>query len=210
MKRDECICFRLVLFFFLELSASFAGVWNVPGKADPLEMFIQAVVEQASYTKTYDPSYVKLAYPNGDVPQHTGVCSDVIIRGLRKIGFDLQKEIHEDMKKHFSVYPKTWGLKKTDSNIDHRRVLNLMCFFTRKKWGLPISEKPSDFLPGDIVAWRLTNGLPHIGVVSSSQEVLSGNYLMVHNIGLGVQIEDVLFGWKIIGHFRLPSSFLRH
>ena len=206
-KKNETNSCKFVSFFlgllFLVTSSGYSQ--DVFDQADLLGTFIRAVERQAGVTTAYDPSYVKIPYPNGDVPLHTGVCSDVIIRGLRSVGFDLQKAVHEDMKTHFSQYPKTWGLKKTDTNIDHRRVLNLMCFFKRKKWNLPVSKIGADYHPGDIVAWRLSSGLPHIGVVSS-QDAPSGGTLMVHNIGLGVQLEDVLFGWEILGHYRFPST----
>lgn len=167
-----------------------------------LTVLIAAAVEQSGVTTSYDPAYVKLPYPNGDLPINTGVCSDVLIRAFRKIGLDLQKTIHEDMVKHFQKYPKAWGLRKPDANIDHRRVLNLMCFFKRKGWEIPISTRQQDYLPGDIVAWRLDNNLPHIGLVTDQVGPLSGNHLLCHNIGQGVQIEDAVFAWKIIGHFR--------
>ena len=152
---------------------------------------------QIGVTTMYDPSYVKLAYPNGDVDQKKGVCADVVVRSLRGIGVDLQKEIHEDMKANFAKYPQNWGLKKPDSNIDHRRVPNIMKFLERKKK----SEKGS-FLPGDIVAWKLPGGLYHIGIVSDSVVPKSQRYFMIHNIGAGTQEEDVLNSYEIIGHYR--------
>lgn len=150
----------------------------------------------------YNPQYFTIPYPNGDVPSHVGVCTDVVIRSYRKIGIDLQKEVHEDMKQHFHLYPKKWGLTKTDRNIDHRRVPNLMTFFSRKGKVLPITNNASDYLPGDIVCWELNNGLTHIGIVIDEMNQNKTRYLVVHNIGGGQVAEDVLFSYKIIGHYR--------
>ncbi len=149
----------------------------------------------------YDPSYTQLAYPNGDVPKSKGVCSDVVIRAYRKVGYDLQKLVHEDMKSNFSLYPKTWGLKSTDKNIDHRRVPNLMTFFSRKGKTLPITKKASDYKPGDIVCWSL-GSLTHIGIVVNEKVWFSDRYKVVHNAGWGQVCEDFLFDYNIIGHYR--------
>ncbi len=150
----------------------------------------------------YDPAYFSIPYPNGDVPADKGVCTDVIIRAYRKLGIDLQKEVHEDMKKNFSKYPKKWELKKTDTNIDHRRVPNLMVFFSRKGTVKPASLKPGDYTPGDIITWDLNNkGLTHIGIVVNKKSRDGKRYLIVHNIGAGQVIEDCLFSWKITGHY---------
>jgi uncharacterized protein len=154
-------------------------------------------------TKSYDPAYIVLPYPLGDVPIETGVCSDVVIRGFRKAGIDLQKEIHEDMSKNFSVYPKKWGLKKADSNIDHRRVPNLQTFFTRRGKSLQITDNASNYKPGDVVAWDLNGkGLTHTGLVSNIWNETTKRYLIIHNIGGGTNAEDRLFEWKVIGHYR--------
>jgi uncharacterized protein len=165
-----------------------------------LRRVIEDALEQTKLTVHYDPSYVKLKYPGGDVGIERGVCADVIIRAFRKGGVDLQKEIHEDMKRSFSLYPKRWGLTGPDSNIDHRRVANLMTYFERKEYAIAITSDPKDYQPGDVVAWRLANGLLHIGLVTSVSP--GENRYMVHNIGAGARMEDVLFGWKIIGHYR--------
>ena len=146
----------------------------------------------------YDPSCRRLSYPGGDVPSNRGVCSDVVIRSFRAIGVDLQVELHEDMKRHFRVYPQNWGLARPDSNIDHRRVPNLMAFFSRRGKALPPN---SAFRPGDIVSWRLPGGLHHIGVISS-RRTSSGKPLVVHNIGEGTQIEDILDRFEKLGHYR--------
>ncbi len=153
----------------------------------------------------YDPSYFVIPYPNGDIPEGKGVCTDVVIRTYRKMGVDLQKEVHEDMKSHFSKYPKIWGLSKTDTNIDHRRVPNLMKFFERKGASLSITQNPEEYKSGDVVAWRLPNNLTHIGVVSSHISD-KGIPLIIHNIGTGQVEEDCLFSWKIIGHYRYHTE----
>ena len=150
---------------------------------------------------TYDPSYFAISYPNGDIPSSKGVCTDVIIRAYRTLGIDLQKEVHEDMKINFNKYPKIWGLTKTDKNIDHRRVPNLMTFFERHGVTKTISLKPSDYSPGDIVCWNLSGGITHIGIVISKKSTDRKRNLIVHNIGAGQVIEDCLFNFKIIGHY---------
>lgn len=150
----------------------------------------------------YDPKYIRLDYPNGDVPANIGVCTDVVIRAYQKFGIDLQKEVHEDMRANFGLYPKNWGLTKTDKNIDHRRVPNLMTFFGRHGTTLPISQKSSDYLPGDIVCWELSGALTHIGIVVKGKSRDGLRHLIVHNIGAGQVVEDCLFRFKIIGHYR--------
>ncbi|KXX70504.1 DUF1287 domain-containing protein [Flammeovirga sp. SJP92] len=150
----------------------------------------------------YDPSYFSLDYPNGDVPANKGVCTDVVIRAYRKMGIDLQKEVHEDMKAHFSKYPKNWGLTRTDKNIDHRRVPNLMTFFSRFGTVLPISEKAIDYKAGDIVCWSFGGGLTHIGIVSANKTFFKQIPMIIHNMGSGQVEEDILFDYEIIGHYR--------
>lgn len=167
-----------------------------------LEKLVDAATEQTNYKVVYDPSYIRIDYPNGDVPENQGVCADVIIRAYRKLGMDLQKEAHEDMAENFDLYPKLWGLEKPDTNIDHRRVPNLMVFFKRKGQTLPITENPNDYLPGDIVIWDLSHGKTHIGIVIDKLSSNKQRPLIVHNVGIGPKINDVLFEWKIIGHFR--------
>ena len=167
-----------------------------------LKQFIEAAVEQSKVTTGYDPSYVGIDYPNGDVPSDTGVCSDVVVRAFRKVGLDLQKELHEDMTRAWSEYPKKWGARGTDTNIDHRRVLNLTTYFTRQGKSLPISDNRADYLPGDVVAWELSDGVEHIGILTNLWTETDKHYLVVHNIGSGARIEDVLLAWKIIGHYR--------
>lgn len=149
----------------------------------------------------YDPSYFSLKYPNGDVPADRGVCTDVVIRAYRKLGIDLQKEVHEDMKANFSKYPKIWGLTSTDKNIDHRRVPNLMTFFSRKGVTKPITMNANDYLPGDIICWNLGGSITHIGMVVKQTSADGIRHLVVHNIGAGQVMEDCLFRFKIIGHY---------
>lgn len=151
----------------------------------------------------YDSSYTRIAYPNGDVDEDKGVCTDVLIRAYRVLGIDLQKEVHEDMKANFSIYPsrRLWGLTAPDKNIDHRRVPNLQTFFTRKGEVLPISTKKEDYLPGDIVTWDLGRGVAHIGIVVPQKSFL-GTPLIVHNYGGGQVCENILFKFRITGHYR--------
>ncbi len=163
------------------------------------KLIVEAAKSQVGKTLIYDPSYQKLNYPNGDLPVVRGVCTDVVIRSLRAVDIDLQKQVHLDMKNHFNLYPKIWGLKKTDKNIDHRRVPNLRIYFKRLGWSLKVTES-SIFLPSDIVTWTLLNGREHIGIVSDERR--NDRLLIVHNIGSGTVSEDVLYDWKITGHFR--------
>jgi len=151
---------------------------------------------------TYDPTYFVIKYPMGDVPTDKGVCTDVIIRAYRKIGIDLQQLVHEDMIANFSKYPKKWGLKKTDKNIDHRRVYNLMVFFGRFGTTKAITQDASDYVPGDIVCWLLGGKLSHIGIVSDKKSADGSRYQIIHNVGDGQVLEDCLFSYEIIGHYR--------
>jgi len=149
----------------------------------------------------YTPDYTAIKYPNGDVSSKTGVCSDVVIRAYRKLGIDLQKEVHEDMQDHFSNYPTKWGLKKTDTNIDHRRVPNLEVFFTRKGKKLIVSENAIDYKTGEIVTWMINGKLPHIGIVTHLKSADGKRPMLVHNVGAGQVLEDCLFRYEIVGHF---------
>lgn len=157
-------------------------------------------------TIIYDPTYFSIKYPNGDVPEGKGVCTDVIIRAYRKMGVDLQKEVHEDMKQNFNAYPKIWGLKKTDTNIDHRRVPNLMTFFKRHDAQKAITTNAKDYLPGDIVCWNLRGAITHIGIVVDKKSEDNRRHLIVHNIGGGQVAEDILFSFTIIGHYRYKNK----
>ena len=150
----------------------------------------------------YDGSYFVLDYPNGDVPANKGVCTDVVVRAYRKLGVDLQKEVHQDMKANFNKYPKKWGLSGPDKNIDHRRVPNLMTFFSRKGIVKKTSLNPQDYTPGDIVCWDLGGGTTHIGMVVKAKSTDGKRHQIVHNIGSGQVMEDCLFNYKIIGHYQ--------
>lgn len=169
-----------------------------------LKKLSAAAIERTNHQVRYDPAYVRIPYPGGDVPADTGVCTDEVIRSYRALGIDLQKEVHEDMVQNFSAYPRSarWLLTKPDSNIDHRRVPNLMVFFHRKGESLPITNGSEDYSPGELVTWDLGGGVPHIGIIVDRRSPDSGRYMIVHNIGRGPQLEDVLFDWKITGHFR--------
>lgn len=184
----------LLVLLVLLLSAS-------PARADPAfsRKVVEAAQGQTRERVVYDGRYFKLAYPGGDVPAGLGVCTDVVIRAFRKAGVDLQVAVHEDMKGNFSVYPKKWGRRAPDPNIDHRRVPNLMTFFQREGASLPLSMKPGDYAAGDLVTWDLGGGLTHIGIVVAGED---GRPLIVHNIGRGPRREDVLFSWTITGHYR--------
>lgn len=149
----------------------------------------------------YTPDYVSISYPNGDVPAKTGVCTDVVIRSYRKLGIDLQKEVHEDMRANFSIYPKNWGATKTDTNIDHRRVPNLETFFSRKGKKLAVTQNPDDYKTGAIVTWMINDKLPHIGIVTNKLSKDGKRRLIVHNVGRGQVLEDCLFKYTIVGHF---------
>jgi len=166
---------------------------------------VVAARKQVGVTKEYDPAYVTLSYPGGDVPLRTGVCSDVVVRALRQVGIDLQKEVHEDMQRNFSAYPQKWGLRGPDKNIDHRRVPNLMRYFERHH--VTVREKlnsPEMYRPGDIVAWDLGNGVTHIGIVSDRKT--GHTPLIIHNIGSGAKEEDILFRYRVIGHYRVKEN----
>lgn len=163
---------------------------------------LDSVLRQTTITHAYDPAYVVLKYPGGDVPETTGVCADVIVRAFRANGVDLQKILHEDMQRHFSLYPKKWGMKQPDANIDHRRVYNLMTLFERQGKSLPVTYNTEDYQIGDIVTWDLGNGQGHIGIVTQLRTADGSRPLIGHNIGYGTSVEDVLYAWRIIGHYR--------
>lgn len=187
---------RIIGFFLVAVAASAFAQSDFGNKlSDAALLLTNQKVE-------YDPQYFSISYPNGDVPAGKGVCTDVVIRAYRKLGIDLQKEVHEDMKANFGLYPKNWGLKTTDKNIDHRRVPNLMKFFSRFGTEKPITTNASDYAPGDIVAWNLTGSVTHIGIVVNKKSPDGKRYMIVHNIGFGQVMDDVLFEYKIIGHYR--------
>ncbi|WP_353146904.1 DUF1287 domain-containing protein [Flavobacterium sp.] len=168
------------------------------------EKLSNAAIQIIDKEVIYTPNYVKLKYPNGDVPAKTGVCTDVIIRAYRKLNIDLQKEVHEDMVANFTKYPnlKKWGLKTTDKNIDHRRVPNLEVFFSRKGKTLSITQNANDYKTGEIVSWMINDKLPHIGIITHLKSKDGKRNLIVHNVGGGQVLEDCLFSYTIVGHFQ--------
>lgn len=168
------------------------------------EKLSDAAISIIDSTVEYDPNYYAIRYPNGDVPKNKGVCTDVVIRSYRKLGIDLQKEVHEDLKANFSKYPnlKKWGLKKPDTNIDHRRVPNLEVFFERKGNKLSVSKNPNDYKTGEIVTWMINGKLPHIGIVTNQKSKDGKRPLLVHNVRGGQVLEDCLFSYEIVGHYR--------
>jgi len=182
------------LFFFL--------IQIAEGQTGFYEKLADSAITLTKQKVKYDPTYFTLKYPNGDVPSDKGVCTDVVVRVYRKLGIDLQKEVHEDMHNHFDKYPQRWGMPGPDKNIDHRRVPNLMTFFSRFGTVKKISQEAKDYLPGDIVCWNLGGGLTHIGVVVKNKSADKKRNLIVHNIGAGQVLEDCLFSYKIIGHYR--------
>ena len=175
-----------------------------------LKRLVDAAIERTHHKVRYVSEYVKIPYPGGDVPADTGVCTDEVIRSYRAVGIDLQKEVHEDMAQNLSAYPHTYRghlVRHTDSNIDHRRVPNLMVFFQRHGEPLPITNQAQDYKPGDLVTWDLSTNVPHIGIVVDQKSGWTGRPLVVHNIGQGPRMEDVLFDWKITGHYRYFGPF---
>lgn len=166
------------------------------------QRLVAAAIERTHHSVRYVSAYVRIPYPGGDVASDTGVCTDEIIRSYRAVGVDLQKEVHEDMLQNFAAYPnkRRWLVAHPDSNIDHRRVPNLRVFFQRKGESLRITNRAEDYAPGDLITWDLGGNVPHIGIVVDQKS--GGRYMMVHNVGEGPKMEDVLFNWKITGHYR--------
>ncbi|HEY0661088.1 MAG TPA: DUF1287 domain-containing protein [Lysobacter sp.] len=162
---------------------------------------VAAARAQIGVTTTYDPAYVRLPYPGGDVPRDRGVCTDVVIRAFRAQDLDLQQRVHEDMRGHFALYPRQWGLRSPDRSIDHRRVPNLQRWFERQGWSLSVSDDAAGYRAGDLVTWDLGGNVPHIGIVSDRQGG-SRQPLVIHNIGAGTREEDILFRYRITGHYR--------
>lgn len=189
------VSFLIILFCF----------FNVKAQNQFTQKLSDAALSLTRDKVTYDPAYYSIKYPNGDVAANKGVCTDVVIRAYRKLGIDLQKEVHEDMKKNFSKYPKKFGLKRPDTNIDHRRVPNLMVFFAKFGKSKSIENNPSLYVPGDIVTWLLPGNLTHIGIVVNKKSADGKRYLIVHNIGGGQVIEDCLFKFTITGHYQYPK-----
>jgi uncharacterized protein YijF (DUF1287 family) len=170
------------------------------------EQLTRAALERTRHRVRYDGSYRSISYPNGDVPGDLGVCSDLVIRSYRALGIDLQKDVHEEMRAHFDAFPKNWGLTRPDSNIDHRRVPNLQTLFARRGSSLGVSRDAADYVAGDLVTWMLDGRLPHIGIVMPQRSLDGKRPLIVHNIGAGPQLEDVLFHHPISGHYRYFGS----
>lgn len=153
----------------------------------------KAALERTKHLVIYNPKYYKIPYPNGDVPAHFGVCTDVIIRAYREVGIDLQKDVHEKMG--------------GDANIAHRRVKVLEKFFKRFGQSLPVTKNPKAYKPGDVVTFYLKEAISskdHIAIVSDKIGI-SGNPMIIHNIGLGPKLDDDLFSYQIRGHFRYGS-----
>ena len=190
------VSFLIILFCF----------FNVKAQNQFAQKLSDAALSLTRDKVTYDPAYYSIKYPNGDVAANKGVCTDVVIRAYRKLGIDLQKEVHEDMKKNFSKYPKKFGLKRPDTNIDHRRVPNLMVFFSRFGKSKSTETNAALYLPGDIVTWLLPGNLTHTGIVVNKKSADGKRYLIVHNIGGGQVIEDCLFKFTITGHYQYPKQ----
>lgn len=179
------------------------GIFSVSlCQIDSVKEIIDNAKWQIKMTTGYDPNYIKINYPMGDVPINTGVCSDVIIRAFRNVDIDFQKLIHEDMLLNFKSYPNNWGSKMADPNIDHRRVPNLQKYFERQHKQIQVTKNDKDYLPGDIVTWKLPGNLDHIGIVSNVRVSNCERYAIIHNIGNGTQIEDILYSFPITGHYR--------
>lgn len=194
MKKLHSSVILIALFLFQALPCL--------GQVDFYRQLADSTLTLTKQAVRYDPTYYRISYPGGDVPADRGVCTDVVIRAYRKLGIDLQKEVHQDMKANFQKYPRKWGLSHTDTNIDHRRVPNLMTFFSTHGTVKKISAVPNEYLPGDIVCWMLPRELTHIGIVVNRKSSDGERYLVVHNIGRGQVVEDCLFSFKIIGHYR--------
>lgn len=172
---------------------------------DSAKRLVEAARERTLRRETYDGAYRRIGYPLGDVPAHLGVCTDLVIRAYRRLGIDLQVLVHEDMARNFSAYPTTWGMKRTDRNIDHRRVPNLQVFFARKGRQRPVSPLPSAYAAGELVTWMLPGNLPHIGIVSNQPVQGTQRPKIIHNIGAGPVEDDILFNYPITGRYRYPK-----
>lgn len=196
------VSLSITAFLVLIISSIDVEAGRYPYDQEFSNRLVKAALERTKHRVTYDGSYRIIAYPMGDVPDNIGVCTDVIIRSYRKLGIDLQKKVHDDMVNNFNLYPKKWGLKRTDTNIDHRRVPNLQVFFKRHGVKLPVSRSSGQYLPGDLVTWTVQGNLPHIGIVSDSRTLFGKRPLIVHNIGRGPVVEDMLFEYPITGHYR--------
>lgn len=185
-----------------------------PPPQDPFALRLSdAAIERTNHKVVYDPAYVEIDYPMGDVAPNRGVCTDVVVRSYRSVGIDLQELVHEDMRANFHLYPTQWGLTEANPHIDHRRVLNLRVFFARQGKSLPITKDAVNYKPGDLVTWKTTpyadlKAPPHIGVVTHLRSKDGERPLIAHNIGRGPELEDMLFDFVITGHYRYqgPSA----
>ena len=208
--KNQLLIFSILLFFNCKnetiegITYSKLPIQKIENPTNFQEKLSNAAMSIVDSTIEYDPSYFSIKYPNGDIPKNKGVCTDVVIRAYRKLGIDLQKEVHEDMMKNFLLYPnlRKWGLKKCDTNIDHRRVPNLEIFFTHKGESLPISENGSDYKTGELVTWMIGEKYPHIGIITHLKSEDGKRPMIVHNVGNGQVSEDCLLNWKIVGHFK--------
>ncbi len=198
--------FRTLLILSLFFAPTFASAYREGEPERFSKLLVEAALERTEHDVRYDGEYRAIPYPSGDVPDNVGVCTDVVIRSYRKLGIDLQKDVHEEMRAHFGVYPKNWGLSGTDRNIDHRRVPNLQTFFSRKGLVLPVTDDPKDYVAGDLVTWMVAGNLPHIGIVVAGRSTDGKRPLVVHNIGRGPKLEDMLFVYPITGHYRYYGS----
>jgi uncharacterized protein len=205
MKTPKTIIPASALFFALSLYFLLPP-HSAAGEKSFYDRLADSALTLTAQKVRYDPTYTTIDYPNGDVAPDKGVCTDVIIRAYRKLGIDLQKEVHEDMKANFDKYPKKWGLPRPDKNIDHRRVPNLMTFFTRYGTVKKITDDPKDYTPGDIVCWNLSGKITHIGIVSGKMASDGHRHLIVHNIGNGQMLDDCLFNFEIIGHYQYEKK----
>lgn len=198
MTRRSLLCLSLLpLGVLISAAQDSAKPWT--------EKLVAAALAQTKQNVRYDPAYVRIPYPGGDVPADTGVCTDVVIRAYRAaLGLDLQKLVHEDMRANFARYPKNWGLSRPDPNIDHRRVPNLQTFFQRRGAALPVTQNAADYLPGDLITCTVAGRLPHIAIVVPAPDGGAEPWI-VHNIGQGPKLEKRLFEFPLTGHYRFSK-----
>jgi uncharacterized protein YijF (DUF1287 family) len=196
------ISFSMRLNLFMAAVTACSIVASAPAAAVTADALAAAAIERTGHKVVYDPAYRSIGYPMGDVPAEIGVCTDEVIRAYRAVGVDLQQLVHEDMRVAFAAYPRQWGLSRPDPNIDHRRVPNLQVFFTRHGTSVPVSTRADDYRAGDIVTWDLGGNVPHIGIVTSRRSADGARPMIVHNIGAGPKLEDMMFAYAITGHYR--------
>jgi uncharacterized protein YijF (DUF1287 family) len=206
-KSMKIFHFTLILLTFLTCGQKTYKAVSFPKPNTFQEKLSASAISIIDPNIEYDPTYFAIRYPNGDIPKGKGVCTDVVIRAYRKLGIDLQKEVHEDMVNNFSKYPnlQKWGLRKTDTNIDHRRVPNLEVFFARKGQKLTVSANSDDYQTGEIVTWMINKKFPHIGIITNKKSTDGERPMIVHNVGGGQVLEDCLFNYEIIGHFKYTN-----